>query len=122
MLQNTVQARLVLRNDSSENWAEKNPVLLAGEPGYSLDQKVLKIGDGTTPWNSLPMISGEGGGGGSGGLIPVATKSTIGGVLSSEKDNNIKVEENGVMTLNRVSSSLLYVPEEDELILDGGKS
>ena len=119
MVQNIIHAKIVMRNGSSSDWSDKNPTLLAGEPGYATDDKILKVGDGKTPWNSLPAISN---GGGSGGLIPVATQDVVGGVKSSEEDNKIKVEEDGFMSLNRVSSTLLYVPEEDELILYGGKS
>jgi len=39
-------------------WQKVNPILAAGEPGWTLDTHVLKIGDGTTPWNSLNAISG----------------------------------------------------------------
>ena len=37
-----------------------NPVLASGEPGYAIDTKTLKIGDGVTAWNSLSTISGIG--------------------------------------------------------------
>ena len=45
-----------LRRDISTNW---NPsyVLKEGEPGYELDTRKLKIGDGSTTWGSLPYIS-----------------------------------------------------------------
>ena len=33
-----------------------NPVLLKGQPGYEYDTHKLKLGDGKTPWNSLPYI------------------------------------------------------------------
>ena len=35
-------------------WAELNPVLQAGEPGFVTDENRLKIGDGITAWNDLP--------------------------------------------------------------------
>lgn len=37
-----------------------NPVLASGEPGYAIDTRTLKIGDGVTAWNSLSTISGIG--------------------------------------------------------------
>ncbi len=46
--------------------AAANPVLLEGEPATESDTGVKKIGDGVTPYNSLPAESGGGGGGGSG--------------------------------------------------------
>lgn len=42
-----------LRRGSASAWAAANPVLRAGEPGIALDTKLLKIGDGVTPWASL---------------------------------------------------------------------
>jgi hypothetical protein len=37
----------------SVSWTTANPVLEAGEPGYEIDTKQIKVGDGVTPWNSL---------------------------------------------------------------------
>lgn len=34
-------------------WTAANPILLAGEIGVELDTSMFKIGNGTTPWNSL---------------------------------------------------------------------
>lgn len=53
---------------------------------------------------------------------PLATDKIIGGVLSSLEDDKVKVNEDGTMSLNRVSTSLLYVPEGEEFILNGGDS
>ena len=41
----------------AEAWQRVNPVLAPGEPGWTLDTHVLKIGDGTTAWNDLPAIA-----------------------------------------------------------------
>jgi hypothetical protein len=43
-----------VRFDTAAMWASANPVLDVGEPGYAYDTKILKIGDGVTPWLSLP--------------------------------------------------------------------
>lgn len=45
---------ILLRRGSSDEWANKNPVLAVGEPGFDLDQNLLKIGDGFTAWSDLP--------------------------------------------------------------------
>jgi len=49
-----------LRRSISSNWSSTNPILQAGEPGFETDTYKLKIGDGITPWNLLPYISGSG--------------------------------------------------------------
>jgi len=54
--------RILLRRDSSENWATSNTVLMAGEPGYVTNTGELKIGDGITAWDSLEVYAGITGG------------------------------------------------------------
>lgn len=45
-----------LKRGTAFRWAELNPILAQGEPGFVLDENRLKIGDGITPWNDLPYI------------------------------------------------------------------
>lgn len=41
------------RQDTAQNWYTYNPVLRSGELGSESDTGRAKMGDGTTPWNSL---------------------------------------------------------------------
>lgn len=41
------------RRDTAANWTSVNPILADGMPGYEKDTGKVKIGDGTTAWNSL---------------------------------------------------------------------
>ena len=52
-----------VRRDTAANWVDENPVLAPGEPGLDLDNRVLKVGDGTTAWDDLQGIDVDGGGG-----------------------------------------------------------
>ena len=82
--------------------------------------------DGT--WDMV----GTTGDGGSGGQyqLPIATYARLGGVKSAPIDGNgdimtdkdyVIVDSNtGFMTLSQVSTSLLYVPSGDTLVLNGG--
>lgn len=67
---------------------------------------------------------GETGDGGSGGgfTLEVATTARLGGVKASEQADQINVTQEGFMTLNQVSTSKLYVPVGDVLILYGGSA
>ena len=47
-----------LKRGTAARWAEVNPILDIGEPGFVYGSNKLKIGDGVTPWNSLPYIEG----------------------------------------------------------------
>ena len=41
------------RKGTATEWSTQNPVLDSGELGYDTTNKIFKIGDGTTAWNSL---------------------------------------------------------------------
>ena len=45
-----------LKRGIASRWAELNPILQQGEPGFVYDTNQLKIGDGITPWNELPYL------------------------------------------------------------------
>ena len=53
------------------------------------------------------------------GKLMIASE-TPGLVKSSNFKNQIKVEQDGSMTVNKISTSKLYVEEGDELVLNGG--
>lgn len=54
--------------------------------------------------------------------IPVATEEKLGVVKGSTENDKISIGADGTMGLNKVSTTKLYVPDTDELILDGGQS
>ncbi len=53
----TVITKIILRNDTSENWTNVNPVLSKGEIGVSIDMGKVKIGNGTSQWVDLPYAN-----------------------------------------------------------------
>lgn len=46
--------RIQQRRDTAARWAQYNPILLEGEPGYEIDTDQYKLGDGVHAWNDLP--------------------------------------------------------------------
>lgn len=111
-----------VRRGQSQVWADINPILAEGEPGYELDTHRLKIGDGEKSWNELPYI------GGSSTEIPelqeYVTKEELESLVkayipSSEKENQIKVLSDGTMEINSLNITKLVQTEGDTLILDG---
>jgi len=50
-------SKIQLRRGLSTQWAASNPTLAAGEIGIETDTQQLKIGNGSTAWNSLPYIA-----------------------------------------------------------------
>lgn len=56
MASKELNVKLKQRYDTASNWTTNNPVLLAGELGIESDTKKMKVGDGTTSWNSLAYM------------------------------------------------------------------
>ena len=56
-MDNTLKAKIVVRNDTATNWASQNPILLKGEFGYATDTREIKVGDGVTEWVLLPTVN-----------------------------------------------------------------
>lgn len=52
--------RIKLRRDTAANWTSVNPVLADGEIGFERDTLKLKVGNGSTAWNSLAYVTGAG--------------------------------------------------------------
>ncbi len=45
--------QIQVRRGTASNWTSANPTLAAGEIGYETDTTYMKVGDGSTAWNSL---------------------------------------------------------------------
>ena len=52
-----INAIIISKNDTEENWLKENPILENSEIGYDSTNKIIKIGDGQTAWTSLKGIS-----------------------------------------------------------------
>ena len=55
-----IPARLKIRRGSSVQWLTVNPTLADGELGFESDTNKLRIGDGITPFSSLPYFFSSG--------------------------------------------------------------
>lgn len=54
------QTVIQVRRDTATNWSSTNPTLAAGEIGYDSTNKLFKMGDGSTAWNSLGTMGTQG--------------------------------------------------------------
>ena len=48
--------RFLIRRGTAAQWAAAGTVLAAGELGYETDTGVLKVGNGTLAWGTLPAL------------------------------------------------------------------
>lgn len=49
--------RIQLRRGTAAGWASANTILGEGEPGFSINDNTLKIGDGVTTFSNLSGIA-----------------------------------------------------------------
>lgn len=92
-----------LRRDTADDWASApntlgRGILYEGEIGFELDTYRFKIGDGTTPWDSLDYFGSSGvvasgiGGGGTLNYLPLFTNGvTIGDSVVFQDSNDIVI-------------------------------
>lgn len=69
--------RIKQRRDTAANWLDYNPILALGETGWETDTGRVKIGDGSSNWQTLQYAVG-GAGHGLGGAIQIGTVCTSG--------------------------------------------
>ena len=50
--------KIQFRRDTASAWSTVNPILSQGEAGFEFDTGRFKVGNGLSPWNSLPYSSG----------------------------------------------------------------
>lgn len=123
-----IKTTFQVKRGTAARWEELNLVLNPGEPGFEMDTFKLKIGNGSTPWKELPyvndvdiskyitiedIINGD-------VILPVATETIRGAVLSSTAKNEISVDPtDGSMEVNSLSIDRLDT-EGINVILNGG--
>lgn len=59
MATKTLNTKIIMRNDTAENWTTKNPTLFKGEFGVENDTNKFKIGDGATAWKELAYAGAD---------------------------------------------------------------
>jgi len=91
--------RIQFRRGSYTQWANSNPVLASGEPGFDTTNNILKVGDGSTQWASLSGVGGNGGGGGG--------STTFVGLLDTPA--NFTGAGGKIVAVNSAASALEYI-------------
>ena len=109
--------RIVVEQLPSAAEADPNAMYMVPSQSGNYYEEYLAI-------NGAWDMVGETGDGGSGGFtLQIATEARLGGVKSTTDDDGVAVDINtGFMTLNRVSTTKLYVPTGDTFIIYGGSA
>lgn len=77
------------KRGTSDNWADINPILLAGEIGFETDTNRIKIGNGVSAWVDLEYVTtidelGTFGNNSSESLISIESDTVIDTVVASQ--------------------------------------
>lgn len=115
-----VNTQLQVRRGLSSLWASVDPTLKAGEIGHETDTGRIKIGDGTTQWNSLPysfsrytdIIPGSG--------TDISYITDVGGRITGVQIlNNIKAGANIDLTLDTNDNSISIAGSSPVTVSEG---
>ena len=83
--------KILFRRDSAASWTAENPTLSTGEVGLETDSGKIKIGNGSTAWNSLSYFVGN---------LPGATLDALGDVIITSAANGDFLRWNGTAWIN----------------------
>jgi hypothetical protein len=90
-----------IRRGNAATWTSLNPTLSAGEMGLESDTRKVKIGDGSTAWNSLSYSVGQ-----------VGNIDFSGNTISS-------TDTNGDITLDPNGTGDVYIADDADLLVGG---
>lgn len=111
----SVGTRVQARRATAAQWASANPTLLNGEIGFEYDSGKLKIGNGSTAWNSL--------GYGPAGTTPTTHSHAESDVTNLVTDLAGKVPNGSVVanivTLTGVTGEYITTPDTSDLRING---
>lgn len=115
--QTTAQAdaKYVAKAEGSRLMTEAEGTKLAGIAENAQVNMIESVRLGTTD-GALCSITAKA------AVIPIATASTLGLVMSSDADDSVAIGATGTMTMNRLNATKLYLGSGDELILNGGSA
>jgi hypothetical protein len=113
-------SKIQIRRGTAAQWTAANPVLIVGELGFETDTNLIKAGDGTTSWSSLPYYTGTTGAAGptgpTGATGPTGPTGATGatGAAGTTDAGNLT---GATLASNVVSSSLTAVGTLTNLVV-----
>lgn len=88
--------QIQVRRGTAAAWVAANPILAQGELGYEIDDHGIKVGDGSTAWNTL-------------GYFPINISAVGGDTTTALGVGSINVGHASDTTITRVSSGVIAV-------------
>jgi hypothetical protein len=109
-----VVTQIQIRRGTAAQWTSSNPTLASGEWGYETDTGKVKIGNGSTAWNSLAYT-------GAGDVTLTGTETLTNKTLTDPKINlafdaetasytAVLANNSQVVTMNNASANTFSIP------------
>ena len=120
----SVVTQIQVRRGTAAQWTSANPTLASGEWGFETDTGKVKIGDGSTAWNSEPYI-----GGGDVTLTGVQTLTnktltapiiTIATNAQAASYTLVLTDQSDLVEISNASANTLTVPPESSVAFPVG--
>ena len=110
-------SQIQLKRGLAEAWDRNNPILAQGEPGWTLDTHILKIGDGVTSWKNLEPVNSEG--------IEISEQDIQKAVSQYLEEHPVQVTTDKTLTMSGVPADSEAVREQcvfstDQIIFCAG--
>lgn len=106
-----IQTLIQLRRGTAALWTSTNPTLAAGEAGVETDTGLLKIGNGTSAWNSLAYQTA---------LAPLVTNAQTGTtytLVATDAGRTIELNNASAITLTVPNSSSVSYPTGTQIAI-----
>ena len=101
MATKTLNTKIIMRNDTAENWMIKNPILDKGEIGVESDTNKFKIGNNATAWNDLGYAG--------------ADETQINSLIAAAEDNFTEVVPNDGETDAQAIARVITAPSKGDI-------
>ena len=107
-----------LRHDTTANWTSSNPTLAPGEFGYDTTLGQHKVGNGSTPWLSLPFY-GVGVTGATGPARPAGqVLINFGSSWAGTNETKVDISDTNILSTSIPTVSIAAVATSDHTVED----
>ncbi len=112
---------LQLKRATASAWTTLNVILRSAEFGVEVDTNKIKLGNGVTPWNSLPYLT-SGSSGTAAGSLFITTNPTLNAGIYTSVIHNLGTDDLTAITFRRLTTGSGTIGDYVELDVRKGST